>query len=1019
MSKSYNVSSELKTILLKNENYTPPNPLKKNKKPMLMTFLALISFFFIGFTANAQVLVQASNSGSTTHPYTNLKGAFNAINSGTHTGSITILLFENTDEGSTSTVINASGSGNALYTGILILPLAGGVRTITGATTGGQPLIHLNGADNVFFQGSNTDGVANSLAIVNPTVSSVAGTSTILFIAGATNNTITNCTLQGSITTSSGSDGGVILFSFDDVTANGNDNNTISNNDIGPAGGNMPSRAIHARGSTTTVANMNSGISITNNNIHDYFGPTVHSSGVFVSGGCTGWSITNNRFYQTGLRTFTAPVIHTAINIQIVSSGQLMQDCTITGNIIGYASKTQTGTYTLTGSGGSFRGIFFNGLTNGLVSNINSNTIAAVSLTGVTSSGTTISSPFTAIVIPSGLVNTSNNIIGSQSATGSLVYATTTTTATDVYGLLHVTTDNIIADNNTIGGISVTNAGTGTLKLCAFSLSTGIPDTNRTVYATSNLIGGTIANSIQLNATGTGCQVIGMKVDKVGNNGATCNQNTIRNLTTNSGSGGQGSASMIGIYIPTGTGFGIRQNMIYSLSNTNTTAASVVTGIQMLNVNNSSADRNFIYDLKNFTNSISGEINGIRTDGASLFYFRNNMISLGGFVTNAFGTAASNTSTSGINGIMNVDGGISFFIHNSIYIGGAATTGTGPSYAFNSTVTTTFPRQFVDNIFVNNRVNSGATGTHYSIKINGTTPNLPNLTLNYNLYFGAGTFGFFNGLDVANLANWKTAVGQDAASFYANPQFLNPGAAVPNLHINPGIASVAEGRGLNNLFDIDFDGEMRSGLTPADIGADAGNYLRANTEVTLKFFIEGFYTGGGIMRSVANNQDGVSPMDEAETVKVELYNASAPYAIVASVFAKLHTNGTTACSFPTLPDGSFYIAVKTKNGIQTWSSSPQVISPSTLLNYDFTTSAAKAYGSNMKNLGGGVFGFYSGDINQDEVIDGSDAPDLYNDADNSEFGVRVTDLNGDGSVDNSDTPFFTNNADNSIFSDHP
>ncbi len=73
----------------------------------------------------------------------------------------------------------------------------------------------------------------------------------------------------------------------------------------------------------------------------------------------------------------------------------------------------------------------------------------------------------------------------------------------------------------------------------------------------------------------------------------------------------------------------------------------------------------------------------------------------------------------------------------------------------------------------------------------------------------------------------------------------------------------------------------------------------------------------------------------------------------------------------------------------------------------------------MKELETGVFGFYSGEINQDESIDNTDGVDLSNDIGNSEFGVKTTDLNGDGSVDNSDAPYFDANAASSIFSNHP
>ena len=92
-------------------------------------------------------------------------------------------------------------------------------------------------------------------------------------------------------------------------------------------------------------------------------------------------------------------------------------------------------------------------------------------------------------------------------------------------------------------------------------------------------------------------------------------------------------------------------------------------------------------------------------------------------------------------------------------------------------------------------------------------------------------FGFFNSLDVANLPAWKTAVGQDATSFEANPQYLDPTNATPNLHINSAVASAAEGTGADVGVTNDFDGETRASLTPVDIGADAGNFTSAGDVV--------------------------------------------------------------------------------------------------------------------------------------------------------------------------------------------
>ena len=171
------------------------------------------------------------------------------------------------------------------------------------------------------------------------------------------------------------------------------------------------------------------------------------------------------------------------------------------------------------------------------------------------------------------------------------------------------------------------------------------------------------------------------------------------------------------------------------------------------------------------------------------------------------------------------------------------------------------------------------------------------------------------------------------------------------------------------------------------------------------------------MRSVKNNQDGVSPATDVEDITVELRNSTTPWGIVASTTAVLKTDGTSVCNFNTAPSGSFYIAVRNSNALETWSANPQAVG-TTPLSYDFSTAANKAYADNMI-LVGSVYAFYSGDINQDSVIDGSDATSLDLDIFNSETGVRPTDLNGDGSVDGSDSVPFENNSYNSIFAVFP
>src|SRR5438552_15723378 len=150
-----------------------------------------ILFFLLGLTlyASASLAQNVSVQGSTGGPvsYATLKAALAAINSGTHTGAVTVTVVGDTNEGtSTGAVLNASGSGSASYTSIMIGP--SGTRTISGAIS--TNLIDLNGADNVTIDGLGTLTIENT--------STAASATTIRLIADATNNTVKNCTINAS-----------------------------------------------------------------------------------------------------------------------------------------------------------------------------------------------------------------------------------------------------------------------------------------------------------------------------------------------------------------------------------------------------------------------------------------------------------------------------------------------------------------------------------------------------------------------------------------------------------------------------------------------------------------------------------------------------------------------------------------------------------------------------------------------------------------------------------------------------
>jgi hypothetical protein len=182
-------------------------------------------------------------------------------------------------------------------------------------------------------------------------------------------------------------------------------------------------------------------------------------------------------------------------------------------------------------------------------------------------------------------------------------------------------------------------------------------------------------------------------------------------------------------------------------------------------------------------------------------------------------------------------------------------------------------------------------------------------------------------------------------------------------------------------------------------------------------FIEGYYIGSSTMNSVKLNQDGVSSATEVEEVTVELHDATT-YALVDTATGTLNTDGSLSVTFNTAAAGSYYIAVKGSNLIQTWSAEPQAVG-TTPLSYDFSSAATQAYGSNMREMEPGVFAFYNGDVNQDQVVDNADLDPMYPDIDNSAFGVLATDINGDGVIDNSDLDNLYINLDNSVFANYP
>ncbi|MBL8007390.1 MAG: right-handed parallel beta-helix repeat-containing protein, partial [Ignavibacteria bacterium] len=171
--------------------------------------------------------------------------------------------------------------------------------------------------------------------------------------------------------------------------------------------------------------------------------------------------------------------------------------------------------------------------------------------------------------------------------------------------------------------------------------------------------------------------------------------------------------------------------------------------------------------------------------------------------------------------------------------------------------------------------------------------------------------------------------------------------------------------------------------------------------VNIKLIQEGFYN--------ANEELNIS-----DTVKAYLHSNITPYnPIDSSVSVIDSVTFTGSFIFNNAVNGTYYIEVRHRNTIETWSKSGgETFISGTTMNYDFTDAAAKAFGNNMMQIDNSPvrFAIYSGDVDQTGIVDGGDISQVENDASASLSGYVPSDVTGDYYVDASDLSITENNA---------
>jgi len=735
------------------------------------------------------------------------------------------------------------------------------VRPATGATglsissANTTATIDFNGGSNILIDGRpGGTGSTVDLKIINTATAGVA----IRFINDASSNAITYVDVQGQNTANSGALAGVICIGSTSGS-NGNDNNFIGNNNIHATTGGTPAIAIYALGSTATVNTYNDNNIISANNIYDYFIANGASSGIKTDAGNNAWNITGNSFYQTASRTFTTANTQRGMWItpNSASISNTASNFQITNNYIGGTQPQAGGTaYTVSGSNATYFWAMDISVGLGLPTSIQGNIISNISLS---STGTSTTGVFIGVGIANGNVDlgtVTGNTIGSQTATGSItvtngsggtsfgirlgsgnniniannkigginISGTSATTSTNFIGIGTGGGTTTVVNNNTIG--SLTTANSISIAASSSATSQGITGINIVNGTTNTITNNKVAN-LTNNYTGTGTSGFARGIN-VSAGLATITGNTVfglTNATAQTGSGG--SASVVGIILSSTTaGATVSSNKIYSLKSTAASAAVNVVGMFLSGPTSGTNNiaKNFIHSLAATTTNAGAYITGMDIGGGSLNVL-NNMVRVG--IDDAGNSITTPLTVRGITrGSVTIP---SKFFFNTVYVGGsnvdvASSTNT---FAFQrNSVPTSGADSIYNNIFINARANISAAGSkHYAIYLN---TNANNLSLNYNLYYVAGeggVMGFDGTGDVlAYAGSW---VASDLNSISADPQLKTPAGTgtTVDLHINTAAPTPIEGAGLSSwLAADDFDGDVRSALTPTDIGADAGNF---------------------------------------------------------------------------------------------------------------------------------------------------------------------------------------------------
>jgi hypothetical protein len=160
-------------------------------------------------------------------------------------------------------------------------------------------------------------------------------------------------------------------------------------------------------------------------------------------------------------------------------------------------------------------------------------------------------------------------------------------------------------------------------------------------------------------------------------------------------------------------------------------------------------------------------------------------------------------------------------------------------------------------------------------------------------------------------------------------------------------------------------------------------------------FIEGYRNGTSMRPVLLNSGISGATISQCDTVEVSLHASSSPFSRVFTQKVVLNVDGEASATFPASAIGnSYYLVVRGRNFIETWSASPIAFMSST--SYHFG-SVSQAYGNNL-GVVSGVSVIYSGNFASplNNYIGTEEYNQWEQDFNALNSGYIASDLNGDG-----------------------